>query len=96
MEEPLLPDADKAYDITNPGNMGKAVEESKAEPGAEASSSFGGMENGTPERAGYTGRGIPDSVQMVSGREGGGRKARGSKITGAISSGGSIGFFRGK
>lgn len=54
MEEPLLFDTDRAYDIAGSGGMGKAMEESEAKPGAETPEAFGGLENRAPERIGYS------------------------------------------
>lgn len=69
MEEPLLPDTDRAYDLAGYGGMGKTVGEGGPEQGAEAQEAAGVLETGTPKGI-RCGRRVPDQVRMVSRMEG--------------------------
>ena len=71
MEEPLLSDTDRPYDLPDYGGMGKAVGKGAAEQGAEAPEVIGVMERGTAERM-HDGRKSPGQIRMVNSRLKGG------------------------
>lgn len=61
MEEPLLPDTDRPYDLTDHRGVGEIMGKSEAEQGTETPKTAGSLETGATERI-HDRREVPDQI----------------------------------